>query len=214
MFAALRSALVSPGSFFQREAADPGLRDPVLIVAVVAVIGVLSSVPVMRAVLGTVPDAAGPFVLVGLVVGTVVGFAGPFVVWLLYSLLFYGLSALFGGDGEFRDVFALVGWGFAPEVVSSVVGGVVTVLLLSQGDFSTPQQAQQFSQLALNSPLGLVNRGVNLAMTLWSAWLWLHAVAAARNLSRRAAAATVGVVVLAAVVLGLVSAVLATSGAV
>jgi len=153
-------------------------------------------------------------VLVGLVVGTVVGFAGPFVVWLLYSLLFYGLSALFGGDGEFRDVFALVGWGFAPEVVSSVVGGVVTVLLLSQGDFSTPQQAQQFSQLALNSPLGLVNRGVNLAMTLWSAWLWLHAVAAARNLSRRAAAATVGVVVLAAVVLGLVSAVLATSGTV
>lgn len=214
MLSSLRAALVSPESFFEREATDPSLRGPVVIVAVVAVIGVLSSLPVMQAALGSMPQGATPFGVIGLVVGVVVGMIGPFVVWLLYALVFYGLSALFEGDGEFRDVFVLIGWGFAPRIVSSLVGGLVVVVLVSQGDFATPQQAQQLSRRAVTSPLGLFNRVVSLAMTLWSAWIWMYAVREARNLSRRGAAITVGVVVFVAIVLGLASSFLATTGAV
>lgn len=209
MLASLQAALTSPASFFEREAEDPGLRGPVLIVAAVAVVGLLSTLPVMKMVLDTIPQAANPFVLIGLGVGAVIGLVGPFVVWLLYALLFFGISAVFDGDGEFRDLFALVGWGFAPKVLSGIVGGAVMLVLVSRGGISTPQQARQLSQAALTSPLGLFNRAFSLAMTLWSAWIWTHAVAAGRDLSRRAAAISVGVVVLASVALGLVSTVLA-----
>lgn len=214
MLSSLQAVLISPESFFEREAADPSLRGPVVIVAVVAVIGVLSSLPVMQAVLGSMPRGATPFGAIGLVIGVVVGIVGPFVVWLLYALVFYGLSALFDGKGEFRDVFVLIGWGFAPRIVSSIVGGLVVGVLVSQGDFATPQQAQELSRRAVTSPLGLLSRVVSLAMTLWSAWIWMHAVREARHLSRRTAAITVGIVVFVAIVLGLASSLFATTGGV
>lgn len=204
MRVALREATTKPGSFFPREAADPDLTGPVVVVSVVAVIGMLSSVPVFRAMFEALPAGAGPFVLIGLVVGAVVGLAAPFVVWLVYALLFYGLSALLGGEGSFRDLFRVVGWGFAPNAISALVGGLVTVWLVAGVDFSDPQQAQQFAQSASTGPLGLFHLGVSLLMTLWSAWIWTHAVAATRRLPVRAAAISVGVVVFVGLVVGLV----------
>lgn len=203
MLSALREALTSPASFFEREAADPGLRGPVAVVAVLAVAGAVGSIPTLQATLGAAPEGAAPFVLVGSVVGVLFGLVVPFVVWLLYALLFYALSSLFDGEGEFRDLFALVGWGFAPRVLAALVGAAVTFLLLPAGGFSDPQAAGQFAQAVATDPLGIVSRAFGLLMTLWAAWVWTHAVAAARNLSRRDAAITVGVVVGAGVLLGL-----------
>lgn len=205
MLSVLQTALTDPESFFDREAVDPSLRGPIVIVSVVALTGLLSSLPVFQAIMDAVPEAASAFVLIGLVVGAVIGLVGPFVVWLLYALLFYGLSAIFGGEGEFRDVFVLIGWGFAPNILSGIVGGVVTFFLVSRGDFSDPQQVQQFARSASTGPLGLLNRGFSLLMTLWSAWIWTHAVAAARNLTLRDAAISVGIVVLAGILVGLAS---------
>lgn len=195
MLSALQNALTKPGTFFEREADDPRLLAPALVVAAVALVSLVSSVPVLQAVSRSVGAGARPFVLVGLLVGSLVGMVVPFVVWLLYSLVFYGISALFDGDGEFRDLFALVGWGFAPSVVSGVVGAVVTFVLVSNGDFSDPQAARQMAQASASSPLALLNRGVDIAMTLWSAWVWTYAVRAARDVELREAAITVGVVV-------------------
>lgn len=205
MLSALRTALTDPESFFEGEAADPGLRGPAAVVAAVALVGLLSSVPVFRAVTGTVPEGARGFVLIGLAVGALIGLAGPFVTWLLYTILFYALSAAFDGEGEFRDLFALVGWGFAPSVLSGIVGGAVAALLLSGSDVSDPARMQEFARSATAGPLGLANRGFGLLMTLWSAWVWTHAVAAGRDLELRDAAISVGVVVLAGILLGLAS---------
>lgn len=205
MLAALRAALTAPASFYPDEATDPDLRGPFLVVTAVAVVGLLGSVPVFQAVTGAVPAGARLFVLIGLVVGAVVGLAAPYVLWLVYALLFYGLSALLGGEGSFRDLFALVGWGFAPNVVSSLVGAAVTAVLISRGDLSDPQQLQELGRTLPTSPLGLLDRGVGLVMTLWSAWVWTHAVAAARELPLRRAAVSVGLVVLAGLALGVAS---------
>ncbi|WP_255152508.1 Yip1 family protein [Halorarius halobius] len=205
MLSALRAALTDPASFFPREAEEPSLRGPVVVVAAVALVGLASSIPVFSAILGTVPSEAQPFVFVGLAVGAVTGLVGPFVVWLVYALLFYGLSALFNASGEFRDLFTLVGWGFAPRVVASLVSAVVLFLLVPESGFSDPTGAQQFARDVATSTLGLVGRGVGLLMTLWSAWVWTHAVAAARDVSKREAAISVGIVVGVGFLLGLAS---------
>ncbi|MFB6149001.1 MAG: Yip1 family protein [Halobacteriales archaeon] len=205
MLAALRAALTDPASFFEREAAEPRLREPILIVAVVGIVGLLSSVPVFQAIMGAVPEAASPFVMIGLGLGAVIGLVSPFVIWLVYTVLFYGLSSLFDGIGEFRNLFAVVGWGFAPNILGQLVSGIVLVVLLSRGAFSNPQEAQQFARSATTGPLGVFNRGFGLLMTLWSAWIWTYAVAAVRGLSRREAAISVGVVVGAGILLGIAS---------
>jgi hypothetical protein len=205
MLSALQTALTAPASFFERESIDPDLRRPAILVGVSALVGLLSSLPVFRAIVGTAPPGASPFLVAGLAIGAVIGLVAPFVFWFLYALVFYGLSAAFDGTGELRDLFALVGWGFAPKILSQIVGGVVIVVLLSQGDVSTPQQAQQFAQSATTEPLGVLNRGFGLLMTLWSAWIWTYAVAESRELPTKHAAITVGVVVLVEVALGFAS---------
>lgn len=208
MLSALREAVASPASFFEHEAADPGLRGPVLVVAALALAGVLSSIPVFLTAANSVAQEAQPFVLAGLGIGVIIGAFAPFVVWLIYTLLFYGLSTLFDGSGEFRDLFALVGWGFAPRVLASLVGTVVTLVLLPESGFADPQAAQSFANEMTTNPLGIANRIFGLLMTLWAAWIWTHAVAAGRDLSRRDAAITVGVVVGLGVLLDLGSTVL------
>lgn len=203
----LTAVLTDPESFFDREADDPRLRGPVAIVAVLALVGLASSVPVFRAVAGEVPADARPFVLAGLAIGALIGAAAPFVVWLVYALAFYLLSIPFDGEGAFRDLFALVGWGFLPRILASIVGGAVTLVLLTGGEFSLadPRQARQFARGMTTSPLGLANRAFGLVMTLWSAWIWTHAVAAARDLETRRAGIVVGIVVAAGILLGLAS---------
>lgn len=204
MLPSLRDALTHPRSFFVREAADPGLRGPVAIVSVLAVVGLLSSIPAFRALVGAVPEGARTFVVIGLVVGGIVGLLRPFVIWLAYALMFHGLSALFDAEGEFRDLFALAGWGFAPNVVSAVVRGVVIALLVAGAGFSSPGDGLRTVQSGMAGPVGLLLQGFSLLMTLWSAWLWTHAVEAARGIPRRQAAIVVGVVVVVGVLVGYV----------
>lgn len=203
MLSALVDALTDPASFFEREAADPELRGPTIVVGTVAILGLLAAIPTLQATMAAVPRGARGFVVVGAIVGMVFGLVVPFVVWLVYALLFYALSALFGGEGEFRDLFAMVGWGFGPRALAALVSGVVTFVLLPSGGFGDPAAASQFARDVATSPLGLANRVFGLLMTLWAAWVWTHVVAEAREISRRNAAITVGLVVGTGVLIGL-----------
>lgn len=203
MLGSLRRALTTPASFFDDQAADPDLTRPAVVVFMVGLAGILGSFPVFRALLGGTPAGANSFLLIGVAVGVVAALLTPFVLWLIYAGLFHGLTIPFDGEGEFRDLFALVGWGFAPRILANVVSAIVMFVLLSEGDMSSPQQAQQFAQSATTSPLGLANQAFALLMTLWSAWIWTHAVAAGRDLPVRKSAISVGVVVAVAVLISL-----------
>lgn len=205
MLAALREVLTDPESFFEAEADDPGLLGPAAVVVAVAVVGLLAALPVLRATLGAVPAGAGAFVAVGLAFGAVVALVTPFVVWLVYAGLFTLLSIPLDGDGEFRAVFALVGWGFAPRVLSGAVDGLLTFLWVQDVDFSDPEAVQGAGQALATEPLGIASQAFGILMTLWAAWIWTHAVAASRDLSVRRAAVPVGVVVGAGVLFGLAS---------
>lgn len=203
MLGALREALTRPAAFFEAEAEDPGLLQPAIVVGVVAIFGAIASFPTLQTTLGTVPEGAQVFVLVALVFGLLIGLVTPYVIWLVYALLFYGISALFDGEGEFRDLFAMTGWGFAPRIIASLASAAATFILLPSGGFQSPEAAAQFAQELATSPIGIASEVVGLLMTLWAAWVWTYAVAEARNLSVRDAAITVGIVVAAAVILSL-----------
>lgn len=203
MLSALQRAVTQPASFFEREARDPGLRRPALVVAIVALFGLLGTIPVFQATLSTLPPEASAFVAVGVAIGAVAGLLGPFVVWLVYAVLFYLLSLAFDATGEFRDLFAVTGWGFAPRVISSLVGAAVLFVAFSGLNFSDPAQVRQFQQSFPTSALGLVSQGVSVLTSLWSAWIWTHAVANVRNLSTRQAGLVVGVIVGLGIVVGL-----------
>lgn len=189
MLSTLPTVLVDPESFLEQQAADPDFAGPIVIITVLALATLATSVPVVQSMsrIELVQQIRGPFIL-GM-------FVGVFVRWVLIALLFYGLSAIFDGTGRFLKLFILLGWGFIPSILDVLVEGGITFLLFSNVGFSTIQGAQQYVQSAQTTPLGLVDLIFGLLMTLWTAWIWAHAVAIARDLSFRQAAICVGIVV-------------------
>lgn len=188
------TVLTDPQAFFAERADDSGLRGPVLVVLVVGILGLLSAVPTLLLVLRGVPAGARGIVGVGLAIGAVFGLVGPFIVWLLYAIVFYALSIAFGGEGEFRELFALTGWGFLPRVLGAAVSAVV--LLVAVGGVSAPESAEamrQFQQQLQSNPLVRASTVVGIVVTLWSGYIWTHAVATARDLTVRQAAIVVGI---------------------
>ena len=206
MLAALRRAMTQPAAFFEDEAHDPGVRRPAAVVGLIAVIGLLSTLPILLTTLSALPAGANVFVAVGLLIGALAGLFGPFIVWLVYAGLFYLLSLAFDGTGSFRDLFAVTGWGFAPRVISSLIGAAILFIAVSGTNFTDPAQAQQFQQSFPTSPLGLISQGISIIISLWSAWMWTHAVANARELTTKQAGIVVGVIVTLGILGGLAGA--------
>ncbi len=186
--------MTQPASFFETASREPNLRQPAVVVGLVGVAGLLATIPTILAVSDALPERAGAFAAVGFAIGSVSSLLGPFVSWLIVGSVLLVCSLVVGGDGDVRELFALVGWGFAPRVVVPVVGGVVSFVVISGTDFSDPQQVRQAAELSTGT-LGIVTQGVNVAAFLWAGWMWTHALANARQITTRNAAVIVGVVV-------------------
>jgi len=187
--------MTRPASFFETESRDPSLRRPAVVVGLVGVAGLLATIPTTFAAFDALPERAGLFAAVGFAIGGVSSLLGPFVSWLVVGSALLAGSLAVGGDGDVRDLFALVGWGFAPRVVVPVVGGIVSFAVVSGTDFSDPQQVQQAAELSTGT-LGIVTQGIDAAAFLWAGWMWTHALASARQITTRNAAVIVGIVVL------------------
>lgn len=198
------AALTRPDSFFAERAEDPSLLYPAVVVAVVGLLSVLASVPVFLALREGIPEGAGPFLAVGAAVGVAFAFVGPFVVWLLFAAAFHAISAVFDGEGRFRKTFVLAGWGFLPRVFASALSLVATLVVLrgrSYPPLTDPQAIQAFARSLQADPLLRAVTAVGILLTLWSGYIWLYAVANARDLTRRQALLTVALPVLVSVAL-------------
>lgn len=185
--------LTNPDAFFAERRETPSFRGPVLVVLLVALVGVIGSIPVLRATLSALPPEAEGFVTVVQVVGGVAGIVVTFVVWVLYAVAFHVVgSVVFDASGEFRDTVALVGWGFVPAVFGAAVGSVASFVVFSGVQFpQDPQRIQAFLAELQSRPALVVAGLVGIVFLLWSAFLWTFAVRHAESLTMRDAALTV-----------------------
>lgn len=154
----LPALLVTPWSVVDSE--TQSLAWPALIVVIPSLLGLLGA--------ATLLSQMGPFGPLLIVFLLVTGTVGALITWGVYAAVFYGLSELLGGEGGFRHLFAMTGWGFLPQLIPAV-------LLIAGGP--------SFGSLA-----GL---GLTLALSLWSLVIWIAAVERSRNLSRGRAVLTV-----------------------
>lgn len=207
----VRTLLTRPGEFFADREDDPSLKGPAAIVVTIAVLSAVAGAVVLLQFGQVVPaDARGVFV-VGAVIGVLVSVAVPFVTWLLYAIAFHLLTALFDGEGEFRDTFVFTGWGFLPRVLATLVSLVVTLYVVQVVDAPTEAVGfASYSQRIQGTPLVQVSTVVGVVFTLWSAYIWVAAVERARSVTRRQAYVAVAVPVLIAIFLSLTSLVVGT----
>lgn len=206
MFEDLDTLLTSPARFFERRGDDTSLLEPALVVLSLVIINAISGVVMILTFLESVPSEVQLFLLIGGAVGIVFGALGPFISWLLYALAFQVITYFFDGEGEFRDTFALTGWGFVPRVFGAVLSLVATVYVTQA--MPTPADAAAlaaYSSELQSDPVYQASMAAGILFTLWSAYIWIPAVQRARNVTRRQATVAVAIPVLIGILISVAS---------
>lgn len=193
--------LTDPGRFFAEAGDDPKARYPVLIVLAISVVGTLTVGFIITKFLGST-DFGGALAAIVSVLALIGQIIGNLFIWFLYSAVMFAIASLLDGQGEFKETMVFVGWGFLPRIVGAVVSSIVSFVTLS--DVEPPnisgdnpavvqQEVQRFATEAAGGGLGLVAALVGIAVLLWSAYIWLHAIEAEHELERDQALIAVGI---------------------
>lgn len=193
----MRGILGDPDGFFTREATDPSFVAPVVVVLFAGVALNLNTVLVLPAFAASLSGQSETIARVVTLIGAVGGSLGVFGLWFIYAGCFHTISVYFNGEGRFRTLFLLTGWGFLPLVLQGAFGTAMFQYTLQHVAVpQDPTQLEAFVQGLRDRPPLLVASAVRLVVLAWQALLWTFAVSKARNLDLRESAATVGLPVL------------------
>lgn len=185
--------LLDPDAFFRKESSNLRRTRSTVVVVVAAIATTLSSIIITLELSAAFPDDIRQVAALGGVIGAVMGFASVFFLWLVFAAVFQVLSRLFDGNGEFRETFFLVGWGFVPTIFSGLVSAAAAYYAVAGApNPETVQAIEEFSRQLKSRPIWEVANLVGVVFTVWSGFLWTFAVKHARDLELREAALTVG----------------------
>ena len=206
MTPSLLDVLVRPDVFFSRVVTEKEtLKIPVLIVLTVGIVAAISgylmgglSAKMMAGIMTGMESVIPLFAMAGALIGT-------FVFWLIAAVIFYLISSLFKGQGSFKRVLEVVGYGYLPQIAGSIISLVaaiiyiprITVPTLTKAALEDPAMIQQVTKAFLHDPammeLTQITTLVSIVFMLWSAHIWIFGIKYARGLSPRDAAICVGI---------------------
>lgn len=206
MSISLTDILVKPDAYFSSLVSGPeSLKMPALIVLaggiVAAVYGYLMGGLSAKMMAGLMPGM-DTIIMLSATVGALIF---TFIFWLITAGIFYGISALLKGKGSFNRVLEIVGYGYLPQILGSLVTLVaaafylprITVPTLSKAALQDPAMIQEATKAFMHDPammeLVQITTLVSIVFLLWSAHIWIFGMKHARGLSPRDAAICVGV---------------------
>ena len=211
----LLDVLVKPDVFFENiEREKESLRLPALIIlagAVIAAIhGYIIGGPVSALMAGAMPSI-GTIVLIAAIIGPLIG---TFVFWALWSVVIYGVSAIFGGKGTLGKTLEFVGYGSIPQVIGSLVTLVVAIVYIPRvvvphisfnpSDPNSAQVLQDATKALMHDPSMMaytqIATIISVIFLLWSANIWIFGAKHSRLLTLKNAVLSVGIPVLVYVV--------------
>ncbi|WP_301663915.1 Yip1 family protein [Methanoculleus frigidifontis] len=187
---------LNPRAFFDAKKAEgDSLKVPALIVLAIGIVSAISAYVLALPFLQYLPSEIAGLGPVLAAFGGIFALVMVLVVWVLFAGVFYGISALLGGEGSFKQTLAFVGYGYAPQLVGTAIY-VVFVWLFMANLVLPPASAISdptiFADL-MKDPYIQIGGIINLLFVLWSANIWIFGVKSARNLSLKNAAIAVGI---------------------
>jgi hypothetical protein len=206
MSLSLPDILVKPDAFFTKAVLEKeSLKVPALIVLAGGILAALYgyligglSAKMMAGVMPSGTDAIIPVASAGS------GLIGTFIVWLIVAGIFFGISALFRGTGSFSRVLEVVGYGYLPQLLGTLITLAaavvyipeVTVPTLTNAALENPSVLEEATRAFMHDPammeLTQITTLVSIVFMLWSAHIWIFGMKHARGLSPRDAAICVG----------------------
>ena len=133
---------------------------------------------------------------------------GVFIFWLIWTAIVYALSMAFKGEGSFRQTLQVIGYGYLPQVIGSVITLIVAmeyvpkivVPKITSAMMQDPAAMQQITVSLMRDTAMMELTQITILITivflLWSANIWIFGLQHARKLSPRDAALCVGIPVI------------------
>jgi hypothetical protein len=197
MAATTKDVLLNPELFFrEKKAEEVSLRVPALIVLVWGILGAIGAFISVGPVIQLLPSEAASFSPIVGVIAAVSALIVSFIMWAAWAVVFFLVSLVFKGTGEFKRVLEFVAYGFIPQIIGSFIAIPLMYSYLSGVSLppvSDPALIQEVIQEVMTAPMMLLAIGIGLLFLLWSANIWIFGMKEARNLSSRDALITVGV---------------------
>jgi hypothetical protein len=209
MVSSILLLFTDPDGFFRREMMEwSDLKTPAFIVLIAGIIGAASAYLVSRTVLqifpGNLQTATGLVAVVG-VAGAIVWI---FLAWVAYTTVFHVISMLFMGKGTFAGTLAVVGYGFLPTIIGSLIGLLLFwyyLPTLQVGPVSDVMDIQSATTAFTHAPVFQMVSMIGIIFLLWSANIWVYGLRYSRGISLRHAVMTVAMPVVVLIVVNLVT---------
>jgi hypothetical protein len=195
--------LTNPNSFFKRKInEDIEWKTPLLIMTVMTCITFISSYIIAITAVESALEGTGSFGSVGKIImmGVMIISAviGTVFAWLLYSAVFYIISLLFNGEGDFKRLMEFIAYGFIPNIVGTIISLYFLNKVMSNIDFSATDP-NLIKDVMMADPSMRISGIIGILFTLWSANIWLFGVMYARNISLKNSLIAVGIPIIASV---------------
>lgn len=190
--------VTDPNGFYQEQKRDYTVFWPAIIVLATGMASIAGPVYVFYRALSVFPQGARVFSIVGGGLSLVSGLFGAFLLWIVHSGVFYYISKIFGGSGDFRRVLSFVGWGFLPTLISSLIASVVSISVYAGVSF--PKQLTQLRAFLRNieqssPPLRAVTI-IGVIFLIWRGYIWVFAIKHGCDIDFKEAVFTVALPVL------------------
>jgi len=198
--------LTNPNKFFEeRMKGEESLKIPVLIILISGLIGGISAffiagitMELLREALP--PEAMGIASTIGGIAAFIVAAIASFVSWLVFTALFFGISCLFKGEGQFKRTLEFVGYGYIP----TLIGGIISVIFMYYFVYymyptmgippvTDPAKLGEALEPVMKSPMMQLSYAIGILFMLWSANIWVFALKHARKLTTKNAVITVAI---------------------
>ncbi|MDD1675568.1 MAG: YIP1 family protein [Methanomicrobiales archaeon] len=186
--------LLVPDRFFQEQDSEK-LVIPLIIIGMIGIISAVSAYFVttvtIQALVTAMPAGSQQYLGIAILFAIIGGILGAYLLWVVASVIFFGLSAVFHGSGSFKKTLVNIGYGFVPQII----GGAISTYYMYQFASSVripritdPNLINQVMKELMADPNFVLGSAVGILFMLWSANIWIFGLKHARNLSTRDAA--------------------------
>lgn len=205
-----RALLFDPGRFYDEFLGERGLRNEILVVAFVGLVGSIGSLYAVVMVRGEFDTSAigGDLprgVSMQLYRVGIGALLGAFVLWIVFTLLMYTISWVYSEEGGIYPLLKNTAWALVPLTLTNAILSVGYVLAAMDAEINTDLNqaggttARRFAHVwepIAHDTMVVGARAAGLVFVIWVGYIAAHAVADVRDLEARKAYVVAGITML------------------
>ncbi|RCV63869.1 hypothetical protein C5S53_11625 [Methanophagales archaeon] len=193
--------LTNPNKFFEaKKDEEVSLKIPALIVLIIGIISGIGAYFMggltAEMLSGTLPSEAQAFLSFISISTAIIAVIASFIFWIVFAVIFFGLSCIFKGEGKFKRTLEFVGYGYIPMIISGIISAIFIYNIVSTAHIpavTDPAMIGIALEPLMKSPMMLLSYAINILFMLWSANIWVFGLKHARNITTKNALITVAI---------------------